>query len=264
MPSSTGLPKKGARKGNDWRPQNFSETYLGEITLRKALAVSQNIPAVRLIETLGSSSVARFAHTLGIESTLDPNLSLALGTSEVTLLNLTSAYTVFARDGKWIEPFGVIEVTDHRGRVLYRARPQKRLAMTREGAAIVTNMLESVIKEGTGRKARILRGPIAGKTGTTNDYKDALFVGFSPAVAAGVWVGLDLGGTMGDKETGARAALPIWMDFMEAALPDESYQYFDLPDNVTKVQMDPATGRLATEGSKYAVTALFKKGTEPH
>ena len=254
---------KGASKGNDWRPENFSETYLGEITLRKALAVSQNIPAVRLIEMLGPSSVARFAHALGIESNLDPNLSLALGTSEVTLLNLTSAYTVFARDGKWIEPFGVIEVTDHRGRVLYSAKPQKRLVMTREGAAIVTNMLESVIKEGTGRKAGILRGPIAGKTGTTNDYKDALFVGFSPAVAAGVWVGLDLGGTMGDKETGARAALPIWMDFMGTALVDEPHRYFDLPDNVTKVHMNPDTGRLVSDESKYAVTALFKKGTEP-
>ncbi len=254
---------RGASKGNDWRPQNFSETYLGEITLRKALAVSQNIPAVRLIEMLGPSSVARFAHTLGIESTLDPNLSLALGTSEVTLLNLTSAYTVFTRRGQWIEPFGVIEVTDHRGRVLYSAKPQKRLVMTREGAAIVTNMLESVIKDGTGRKARILRGPLAGKTGTTNDYKDALFVGFSPAVAAGVWVGRDLGGTMGDKETGARAALPIWMDFMEAALADEPHQYFDLPDNVTKVHMNPDTGMLASDESKFAVTALFKKGTEP-
>jgi penicillin-binding protein 1A len=254
---------RGASKGNDWRPQNFSETYLGEITLRKALAVSQNIPAVRLIEMLGPSSVARFAHALGIESTLDPNLSLALGTSEVTLLNLTSAYAVFARGGQWIEPFGVIEVTDHRGRILYSAKPQKRLVMTREGAAIVTNMLESVIKEGTGRKARILRGPLAGKTGTTNDYKDALFVGFSPAVAAGVWVGLDLGGTMGDKETGARAALPIWMDFMEAALAEEAHRYFDLPDNIVKVQLNPDTGGLASDGSKSAVNALFKKGTEP-
>jgi penicillin-binding protein 1A len=135
--------------------------------------------------------------------------------------------------------------------------------MTREGAAIVTNMLESVIKEGTGRKARILRGPLAGKTGTTNDYKDALFVGFSPAVAAGVWVGLDLGGTMGDKETGARAALPIWMDFMEAALAEEAHPYFDLPDNIVKVQLNPDTGRLASDESNSAVTALFKKGTEP-
>jgi penicillin-binding protein 1A len=254
---------RGASKAKDWRPQNFSETYLGEITLRKALAVSQNIPAVRLIEMLGPSSVARFAHALGIESTLEPNLSLALGTSEVTLLNLTSAYAVFARGGQWIEPFGVIEVTDHRGRILYSAKPQKRLVMTRDGAAIVTNMLESVIKEGTGRKARILRGPLAGKTGTTNDYKDALFVGFSPTVAAGVWVGLDLGGTMGDKETGARAALPIWMDFMEAALEEEAHQYFDLPDNIVKVQLNPDTGGLASDGSKSAVTALFKKGTEP-
>jgi penicillin-binding protein 1A len=254
---------KGASSDRDWNPRNFSETYLGEITMRKALTISQNIPAVRLIEMLGPSSVSRFAHSLGIASQISPNLSLALGTSEVTLLNLTSAYAVFARGGTWIEPFGVMEVTDHRGRVLWRAKPQKRLVMTREGAAIVTNMLESVIAEGTGRKARILKGPLAGKTGTTNDYKDALFVGFSPAVAAGVWVGRDLGGTMGDKETGSRAALPIWIDFMEAALSDGPHQYFDLPDNVAKIQMDPDTGRPASDGSQSAVTAFFKKGTEP-
>ncbi len=254
---------KGASRGNDWRPQNFSETYLGEITLRKALAISQNIPAVRLIEALGPSSVARFAHRLGIESNLDPNLSLALGTSEVTLLDLTSAYAVFARGGKWVEPYGIMEVTDHRGRIIWSAKPQKRLVMTREGAAIITNMLEGVIKEGTGKKAGVLRGPVAGKTGTTNDYHDALFVGFSPAVAAGVWVGLDPGGTMGDKETGSKAALPIWIDFMASAQEDGSHRYFDLPDNVAKVTMDPDTGKLAADGSKTAVTALFRKGTEP-
>ena len=254
---------KGAGSGQDWKPQNFSETYLGEITMRKALAISQNIPAVRLIQMLGTNSVSRFAHRLGIESNLDSNLSLALGTSEVILLNLTSAYAVFARSGKWIEPYGVMEVTDHRGRIIWSAKPQKRLVMTREGAAIITNMLESAITEGTGRKARILRGPVAGKTGTTNDYHDALFVGFSPVVAAGVWVGLDHGGTMGDKETGSRAALPIWIDFMETALADGLHQYFDLPENTTQVQMDPDTGMLASEGSKFAVTALFKKGTGP-
>jgi penicillin-binding protein 1A len=180
------------------------------------------------------------------------------------LLNLTSAYAVFARGGKWIEPYAVIEVTDHRERVLWSAKPQKRLVMSREGAAIVTNMLEGVVREGTGRKARILRGPLAGKTGTTNNYHDALFVGFSPAVAAGIWVGLDQGGTMGDKETGSRAALPIWMDFMATAQADAPHQYFDIPDNVIKIHMNPDTGRLASDGSKLAVTALFKKGTEPH
>ena len=116
---------------------------------------------------------------------------------------------------------------------------------------------------GTGRKARALRGPLAGKTGTTNNYHDALFVGFSPAVAAGVWVGMDLGGTMGDRETGSRAALPIWMDFMNTALADGSQRYFDLPENTVKKRINPNTGNLAVDGSTAAVTALFKKGTEP-
>lgn len=250
---------KGSGLGDDYRPQNFSETYLGEITLRKALTISQNIPAVRLIEVLGPSSVAHFARSLGIESNLDPNLSLALGSSGVTLLNLTAAYAVFARGGKWVEPYGIIEVTDHRDRVLWRAKPAKRLVMSREGAAVISNMLEGVINEGTGRKAQTLRGPVAGKTGTTNDYHDALFVGFSPAVAAGAWVGLDLGGTMGDKETGSRAALPIWINFMQAALADAPQQYFDLPDNVSKVYIDPDTGKRSASG----VPALFIKGSEP-
>jgi len=254
---------KGMGKDNDWNPQNFSKTFQGEITLRKALAISQNIPAVRLIEMLGPNSVARFAHGLGIESNLEPYLSLALGTSEVTLMNLTTAYAVFPRGGKWIEPIGIMEVSDHRNRTIWRAKPQKKLVMSREGAAIVTNMLEGVIHEGTGSQARTLWGPVAGKTGTTNNYRDALFVGFSPAIAAGVWVGLDPGGTLGDRETGAKAALPIWIQFMKNAPATGSPPYFDLPDNVIKVRMNPQTGKLAADGSKNAVDALFIKGTEP-
>jgi penicillin-binding protein 1A len=254
---------KSGRQGSDWRPENFSQKYLGEITLRRALAISQNIPAVRLMEMLGPQSVARFAHRLGISSNLEPNLSLALGTSEVSLTDLTAAYAVFPRRGKWIEPFGVMEVTDHRGRIIWSAKPQKKLVMSREGAAIVTDMLEDVVLEGTGRKALALPGPVAGKTGTTNDYNDALFVGFSPSVVTGVWVGCDSGGTLGDKETGARAALPIWIQFMQAALNGVSQGYFDLPDNVVKVRIDPQSGALATNGSSNAIAALFKKGTEP-
>jgi penicillin-binding protein 1A len=255
---------RGVDRNNDWRPENFSKKYLGEITLRRALAISQNIPAVRLIEILGPQSVVRFAHRLGIESNLEPNLSLALGTSEVTLLNLTAAYAVFPRGGEWIEPFGITEVTDHRGRIIWGARPQKRLVMTREGAAIITDMLEGVVREGTARQARILREPIAGKTGTTNNYNDALFIGFSPAVAAGVWVGRDSGDTLGDKETGAKAALPIWIELMQTVLADDGgAPHFERPDNVVKVPMNPVTGLIEPADSKQAVSALFKIGTEP-
>jgi len=124
-------------------------------------------------------------------------------------------------------------------------------------------MLSGVIKEGTGIKARVVDHPVAGKTGTTNQYKDALFVGFSPAIAAGVWVGRDEYKTLGNLETGARSALPIWIEFMTKALAGRPFQYFDIPDDVVKVSINPLTGRLATSDSKHAVTAVFKKGTEP-
>ena len=254
---------RGSDRNNDYQPENFSNKYLGEITLRKALTKSQNIPAIRLIEKLGPQSVASFAHRLGIASNLEPNLSLALGSSEVSLLNLTASYAVFPRGGKWIEPFGIMEITDHRGRIIWNARPQKRLVMSREGAAIITNMLEGVVLEGTGRRAKSLQSSLAGKTGTTDDYKDALFVGFSPAVATGVWVGRDIGGTLGDRETGARAALPIWIQLMQASLTAGPIEYFDIPDNVVKVRMNPHTGQLERDETRESVSALFKIGTEP-
>jgi penicillin-binding protein 1A len=254
---------RGAQDGDDWKPQNFSLEYKGEMTLRHALTISQNIPAVRLLQTLGPYSVAQFAHQLGIKSHLASNLSLALGSSEVTLMDLTSAYSVFPNKGEKVRPFGVLEIVDRQGRVVWRAKSQKRLVMSRAGAAIVTNMLEGVIKEGTGRRAQILGRAVAGKTGTSNDYKDALFIGFSPHVIAGVWVGRDAGSSLGAKETGAKAALPIWIDFMKAALENEPHQYFDIPDDVSQIRMDPITGLAQPDDSKRSVVALFKKGTEP-
>jgi penicillin-binding protein 1A len=246
-----------------WRPENFSGDYKGEITLRMALSLSQNIPAIRLIETLGPSPVARFGYTLGIESPLYPNLSLALGTSEVTLINLTAAYSVFPNKGELIKPYGVMEVVDQSGRLVFRAKPLKKVVMSRAGAAIMTDMLKGVIQEGTGKKARSVTRPIAGKTGTTNGYKDALFIGFSPSIATGVWVGQDVFVTIGKRETGAKAALPIWIEFMTKALDRKPFQYFDMPDDLVKVRMDPVSGLLASDDSPGAVTALFKKGTEP-
>jgi penicillin-binding protein 1A len=254
--------KTGNRK-KEWQPNNFSEDYKGEMTLRTALALSKNIPAVRLIEMLGPSSVAGFAHTLGIKSPLYPNLSLALGTSGVKLINLTAAYSVFPNKGKLIEPYGVMEVVDGNGRLVWRVKPNKKAVISRESAAVITDMLQAVIQDGTGKKAKIIQRPIAGKTGTTNEYKDALFIGFSPSITTGVWVGQDTFTTIGKGETGARAALPIWIEFMKRALHNRPIQYFDMPDDVVKVRIDPITGLLAADNAPNAVKALFKKGTEP-
>jgi len=252
-----------AQSRQDWRPENFSRTYLGEITLRKALALSKNIPAVRLIEMLGPSTVIRFGQRLGIRSKLFPYLSLVLGTSETTLMELTSAYAVFPNGGKRTEPYGIEKVVDSQGRVIWQAKQRKTAAMSRDGAAIMVDMLQAVVKEGTGRKAKRLHRPIAGKTGTTDDYKDALFIGFSPTLATGVWVGQDRYVTLGKKETGAKAALPIWIEFMTRAFESRPYAYFDIPDGVVRARMDPDTGRRLPEGDPQAVTALFREGAEP-
>lgn len=254
---------KAAADKKDWQPKNFSNTYKGEITLRKALAISQNIPAVRLIEQLGPSSVVTFAKRLGIASSLSPNLSLALGTSEVTLIELTNVYAVFANKGQRNRPFGVTEVRDHQNRILWRMEPEKQVVMSRAGAAIVTNMLQAVVEEGTGKKAKKLKRPLAGKTGTTNDFKDALFVGYSPTIATGVWVGQDIFSTLGSWETGSKAALPIWIEFMAAALSGMPFHYFDVPDNVVLTRMDPETGRKAPANAPNAVKALFREGKGP-
>ncbi len=246
-----------------WQPENFSKEFKGEMTLRKALSISENIPAIKLIQMLGPSAVVRLGHQLGIESPLAPNLSLALGTSATTLLELTAAYAAFPNKGKWIRPQAVLKVLDHRKRTLWEASAEQKIALSRSTAAIMTDMLQAVVKEGTGRKARVIKHPVGGKTGTSDDCRDALFIGFSPGIATGVWVGLDSNTSLGHRETGARAALPIWIEFMTTVLSKMPYRYFDIPDDVVKVRMNPMTGRAASAESAQAVTALFKKGTEP-
>jgi penicillin-binding protein 1A len=253
---------KGAREGQDWIPKNFKPGFMGEMTLRRALALSQNIPAVRLLNKLGPTPALQFAHRMGITSPLERNLSLVLGSSEVTLLELTAAYSVFPSSGIWKEPFCVMDVVE-RERTLWRQRPQRRTVVTPETAAIVTDMLRAVVLEGTGREANQLDRPVAGKTGSTDRYKDAFFVGFSPTIVAGVWVGLDHHGTLGEGETGAAAALPIWIDFMKRILPGLPYAYFPVPKGMVRVRLDAESGLLASENCPQAVTALFRKGSEP-
>lgn len=254
---------KGADNGRDWQPENYSHDYYGEMTLRKSLALSKNIPAIRLIEKLGAATVVSFAHKLGIRPPLESNLSLVLGTSEVRLIDLTAAYAVFPGLGRKISPFGVLEISDHQGQIVWRATPDKSIVMSAAGAAIMTDMLQGVILEGTGKKARRLARPLGGKTGTTDQFKDALFIGFSPSIVAGVWVGNDRHETLGKGESGARAALPIWIDFMERALATRAYQQFDHPVDVLNIRMDPTTGQRLETDDDHGVNALFKKGTEP-
>ncbi|OEU47048.1 MAG: hypothetical protein BA872_01675 [Desulfobacterales bacterium C00003060] len=254
---------KGAGEGQDWTPQNFSGKFKGEMTLRQALSVSQNIPAVKLLNKLGPSTAVQWAYRMGMESDLEPNLSLVLGTSEVTLVELTASYAVFANEGVRTRPFAILEVLDQEGRSVWRARPHLRTAISPETAAIMTDMLQAVVEVGTGKKARCIGRPLAGKTGTTNSYRDAVFIGFSPTIVAGVWVGLDHYGTLGNKETGARAALPIWIDFMNQALAGRPYCDFPLPEGVVKVLIDSESGLLASEDCPNAVSVVFRKGTEP-
>jgi penicillin-binding protein 1A len=249
--------------GTVWEPQNYSGGFEGEITLRKALEISQNIVTIKLLERLGPSPVVDFAHHLGIGSILRSNLSLALGTSEMTLLELGSAYQVFANGGIWAEPSGIVEVLDHNGRSLWKAAPASRLVLSQETAYIMTNMLEGVIKKGTGRAASSLPYPLAGKTGTTEDNRDALFVGYSPTVVTAVWVGKDSGDSLGEKETGARAALPIWREIMRKVLQETAANDFEIPDNITIVRMDERSGMLADGKCAEVAEAAFIKGTEP-
>ena len=254
---------QGARESEAWIPKNFSGKFHGEVTLRTALALSKNIPAVKLLHKLGPTRAVEFAHRMGITSPLDPDLSLALGTSALTLLELTASYAVFPSNGVWTRPFGIIEVLDREGRSLWRQKPQRRPAISPETAAVTTDMLRAVVLEGTGKAAGRVGRPLAGKTGTTDGYKDALFIGFSPTIVTGVWVGLDHHETLGDKETGAQTALPIWIDFMEQALRGRPYRDFALPEGVVEVHMDAKSGLLASENCPNAVWAAFKKGTEP-
>ncbi len=248
----------GATRDKPWKPQNFSEDYSSEMTLRKALVHSKNIPSARLMNQLGPSSVAAFAADLGISSPLSPYLSLALGSSGMSLLELTGAYSVFPRLGKHIKPYGVTRIVDHQGRLLWQGKPASKIVLPAAEAAIVTDMLQGVIQNGTGRRARSLRCPLAGKTGTTDNCKDALFVGYSRKIAAGVWTGTDDYTTLGRRETGARAALPIWMDFMEKTFGTKPCRDFDLPEGVLRIKIDPVTGKRVFE-NEDGVYALFRK-----
>jgi penicillin-binding protein 1A len=210
-------------------PHNYDEKYEGTITLQRALAQSRNIPALKLADKLGIGVVEDYARKFGVTSPLPPYLPVALGAAEMTLLEQTSAYGVFPNDGVRLVPRTITRVADYDGRVLEENYPEVKDAISSRTARLMTMMLQGVVQHGTAISASKLKLPLAGKTGTTNDFTDAWFVGFSPTLTAGVWVGYDEKKSLGAKETGAKAALPIWIDFMSAALAGKDPEQFQPP-----------------------------------
>ena len=221
-----------------YSPHNYDEKFEGVITLRRALAQSRNIPALKLANKVGIKSVIEYAERFGITAKLPPYLPVALGSAEITLMEQTSAYSVFPNDGVRVTPRYITKVTDYEGRVLEEDYPDVKDVISARTARIMTTMLREVVLHGTAAAAAKMPFPAAGKTGTTNDFTDAWFVGFSPTMTCGVWMGFDEKRTLGAKETGAHAALPIWMNFMSSAMTGtDPGQFQAAPDTpVTAVQ----------------------------
>jgi len=213
-------------------PHNYDERFEGTITLRRALMMSRNIPALKIADRVGIKTVIDYAHRFGITSNMPPYLPVALGSAEITLLEQASAYSVFPNDGVRIVPRYITKVTDYEGRVLEEDYPEVKDVISAKTARTMVSMLREVVLHGTAAAASSLKSPLAGKTGTTNDFTDAWFIGFSPATTCGVWLGFDEKKSLGAKETGARAALPIWMDFMKAAIAARDPGQFPAPVSV--------------------------------
>jgi membrane carboxypeptidase/penicillin-binding protein len=251
--------------GELYQPQNYDRQFRGPVTLRYALQQSINIPAVKLLRKVGTSLVASYARRMGIKTPIGQNLSLALGTSEVNLLELTSAYGVFANRGIRNDPEFIVKVEDKNGTVLEKENPRPIEVLSEQTAAVMTSMLESVINHGTGYPARA-RGftyPAAGKTGTMDEYMDAWFVGFTPHLVCGTWVGYDEKKTIGSRMTGAAAALPIWTDFMIGATRGSPPENFAIPSGSVSRLVCPETGMLATDRCPNPANELFSEGSEP-
>ena len=199
-------------------PHNYDDKFEGLITLRRALAQSRNIPALKLADRIGIRSVIEYAHRFGVTSTIPAYLPVALGSAEITLIEQTSAFSVFPNDGVRIAPRYIKKVTDYDGRILEEDFPDIRDVISSRTARIMTSMLHEVVLHGTAVAAAKMPYPLAGKTGTTNDFTDAWFIGFSPSLTCGVWIGYDEKKSLGPKESGGHAALPIWIQFMSIAL----------------------------------------------
>ena len=247
-----------------YKPTNYDHTYEGPITLRRALEKSRNVPAVWMINEVGPETVVDFARRLGFTSPIPPFLSVALGSAEATLLEVTSAYSAFPNRGTRMVPYQIERIVDRTGDVLETGRPIPQDALRPDTAYIMVSLMRGVVQRGTGARASRLGWPLGGKTGTMDEYTDAWFVGFGPDITVGVWVGYDEKKTLGDAEEGARVALPIWIDFIRAHIDGrEAPEGFLPPGNIVFRSIDPMTGDVTEPWSSGALQEAFIAGTEP-
>jgi len=247
------------RNGKAWKPDNYDRKFRGPITYQQALEESVNVAAVKVLEKNGVRRTVDLARRLGVESPLGENLSIALGTSDLTLLEITSAYGALANQGSWVRPSAIRYVLDSQRKLLEENTPQAKQVVSPELAYVMTSMLRGTIERGTGAAARALGRPAAAKTGTTNDYSNAWFIGYTPQLATGVWVGYDRPRSLGKDETGSRVAVPIWTAFMQEALAGTPPEDFPIPERVVLVPVD----MNPSGGCVRPVTMAFVAGTEP-
>lgn len=255
------LPGVGPRQR--WEPRNFTNRFYGPTTLRDGLVFSRNIATINIVREIGMTPVTYMAQRLGITSPLNKNLSLALGSSELSVMELTAAHAAFANGGIYHRPIFIKRIEDHQGNVLEQTKSKGRRAMDVRTAYQVTKMLQGVIKEGTGRGVAAIDLPAAGKTGTTNRYMDAWFVGYTPHLVTGVWVGFDRMKSLGSGESGGRAAAPIWLNFMQQAKKQVKTERFIRPQGIVMIPINNATGNFKEESSQRISWEAFRTDNLP-
>jgi penicillin-binding protein 1A len=246
-----------------WAPQNYTGDFLGPMTLRRALELSRNTIAVKLLEQIGVKYAIHYIENFEITKNMQPYLPLALGASDSTLIDMVRAYGAFANQGLMMRPYFVDRVLDRDGNLLEQNLPAAKEVMRADVAYLMTDVLQGVIRRGTAVKAKSLNRPLAGKTGTTDDCTDAWFIGYTPSLVVGVWVGYDEKKSLGKKETGAEAALPIWISFMDETLKDKPIEEFQATSNIVTVAIDRHTGLRATPDCTDVILESFVAGTEP-
>jgi penicillin-binding protein 1A len=250
-----------------YMPHDYDGKFEGAITLRRAIEQSRNIPAVRTTEQVTPQLVIDYARRFGFQGQMDPYLSLALGASDATLLEAASAFSAFPNQGMRMRPYSITKIADRDGNLLEENRPEPHEAIRADTAFIMTNLLHGVVQRGTAAAAASLNWPLAGKTGTTNDFGDAWFTGFDPNLTAAVWIGFDDKKPLGPSETGAVAALPIWIEFMKTYIAKRcdarNPPAFQPPPNIVFLPVDRATGAVTGAGSPNAILEAFISGTQP-